>query len=155
MQRALGEGTVVSKGLFMKGKDTYWSGVLILAMGVLALALLVLMLILSSQGVTYDGRSVFEIDAMGFLPLAIMTGSLAFSLLILGLSNMRYGKKSRGADFSAGEARTFLVLMDKQVCMIGEVGYPCPKCGADMGRPQVNFCPECGHALPSGEEEAD
>ncbi|MCL2031875.1 MAG: hypothetical protein FWG96_01170 [Methanomassiliicoccaceae archaeon] len=158
MQRMTSKETIISRGVYVKERDTYKSGALGLVFGVLFLFLTLFFFLLrfSSPYTSSDGRVVLEIGFFDYLILMVIVIFTVAFLAIIGVSNMYYGRRAKEADYSAGEARTFLTLIteNKQMHLMGEieVEYPCPECNANTRSPLAKYCPQCGHVLSSEED---
>ena len=157
MHGAPDEERIISTGILQNNKETYKSGVMVMATGVAVLLIvLVMFLIFFHKGTSSDGRAVYEIDQFGFFLIMLLVAAIMSTQILFGVSNMYAAKKLKKVDFSTGERRTLLVVKEKGfVEMYGEIEVRrvCPKCNTATGL-SSNYCMKCGAELSEDESES-
>ena len=156
MQGVTDKERIISTGILQNSKETFKSGVLIIASGaVVLLMILVLFFFFSQKSTASDGRAIYEMDQFGFLMIMLLVAAVLATQMIIGISNAHMAKISEKTEYSPGERRTLLIVKVKgMVEMYGEVEVRriCPKCNTATGL-SANYCMKCGAELSEDESE--
>jgi len=143
-------------GIYERSEYLIKQGKAYLLVGVLFVILeLFLTFTLLSSDSFFDRGSMFYIikDTTLFLYIGVLLSvSIPVFVVIVGVSSIHHGAKSRDTTYTDGERRLVSMVPVKGGIYLGEIESFCPKCDAEIGLLLANYCPKCGCELDHEEE---